>query len=139
MSQQLVTVATFTQGIDAHLARLRLESEGIECVVADEHTVGANWLYSNAVGGVKLQVSTSDVERATGILSREPVFATPQVPESTEDDGDPRCPNCNSTDVSYERFARRVVFVCWLFLGIPLLFLKRKWKGLKCTHQWKAK
>jgi len=49
-----VTLLTFTYPHEAHLAKGRLESEGIEVQITDELTVQAYNLYSNAIGGVKL-------------------------------------------------------------------------------------
>ena len=46
----------------------RLESEGIECFVRDELTTQVISMYSVALGGIKLQVKESDVERAVAIL-----------------------------------------------------------------------
>ncbi len=50
------------------MVRVRLEDEGIVCLVPDEFTVIMNPLYSNAVGGVRLQVRASDIERAKEVL-----------------------------------------------------------------------
>lgn len=51
------------------ILRARLESEDIECFVNDEYTVQVYNFYSQAVGGVKLQVYSRDVERALPILT----------------------------------------------------------------------
>jgi hypothetical protein len=48
--------------------RTLLESEGIECYVADGLTAQVQPFYSNAIGGVKLQVKESDVPDALEIL-----------------------------------------------------------------------
>ncbi len=68
MSEKLITVAAFNKGIKAHLSKSKLESEGIECFIADENVVNLNWFLSNAVGCIKLQVKESDAERAVKIL-----------------------------------------------------------------------
>ena len=73
MSGRLITIASFSQPIEAHLTKTRLEADGIECFIFDEHIVRMNWLYSNAIGGVKLQVKEPDVERSIEILQQEPV------------------------------------------------------------------
>lgn len=67
----LVTVATFDLMPDAHIALGRLQAEGIECWLADENLVQTDWLYSIAVGGIKLQVRQIDAERAREALSRD--------------------------------------------------------------------
>ena len=65
---KFVTIKTFTYATEVAVIRGRLESEGIECAVQDELTVQANPFYSNAIGGVKLQVRQSDVRKAIEIL-----------------------------------------------------------------------
>ena len=59
----LITVATFTDPLEAHIVRGRLEAEHIECFVMHEHHIWANWFLSTALGGVKLQVRPEDVRR----------------------------------------------------------------------------
>ncbi len=68
----LITVATFAHTLDAHLAKTRLESEGIDCVLTNEHIASMNWVWPLAIGGVGLQVRESDAERAAEILEGEP-------------------------------------------------------------------
>jgi hypothetical protein len=63
-----VTIKTFTYATEVAVIRGRLESEGIECFAQDELTVQANPFYSNAIGGVKLQVKQSDLRKAIEIL-----------------------------------------------------------------------
>jgi hypothetical protein len=60
----LVTIARFSSAIEAHLARTKLESEGIEAFVADEHMISIDPFYDLALGGVKLQTKNSNVKRA---------------------------------------------------------------------------
>jgi DNA-directed RNA polymerase subunit M/transcription elongation factor TFIIS len=132
MSENLVTIASFSQTIQADLARSKLESEGIECVLADDYTVSVNWLYSNAIGGVKLRVRESDAREALALLGQE----SPDVADSEPDAI--HCPQCGSTDVEFEKYRRRFAFASWLLLGFPIPFLKRAWKCKKCGHQWKA-
>ncbi len=118
MPEELITIANFSHAIEAHLSKMRLESEGIECFIADEFTVAANWLFSNAIGGVKLNVKESDVEGALEVLQQAPVdMDTVDVGVEVEED-EPRCPECSSPDIHYERFSRRVVL---LSIGIRTL------------------
>src|SRR5690554_3755710 len=62
------TIKTFTHSTEIIILRSRLEAEGIECFLKDEYTVDANPFYSNAIGGVKLQVREKDVSKAMEIL-----------------------------------------------------------------------
>ncbi|WP_242111888.1 putative signal transducing protein [Luteimonas aquatica] len=62
------TVAHYIDPIEAHLARGRLLSEGIQAHLDDEHLACANWEWRLAVGGVKLRVLDIHAERARAVL-----------------------------------------------------------------------
>jgi hypothetical protein len=66
-----ITIARYSLPYEAHLDRARLESEGIVSVIADEYTINMDWLYSNALGGVRLQVDEADQSRAVDILNED--------------------------------------------------------------------
>ena len=63
-----ITIISFTYPHEAHLAKGKLESEGIEVFIKDELTAQVNNFYSNAIGGVKLLVKESDYNDAYKIL-----------------------------------------------------------------------
>lgn len=71
MSKRMVTIATFDQAAKARLAENVLKEAGIPAAVSDETVVAMEWLLSNAVGGVKLQVWEDDADRAVDALERE--------------------------------------------------------------------
>lgn len=62
------TLTTFTFPSELAVAKTKLESEGIECRVLDEHTVQVHNFLSQAVGGIRLQVHESNLEKAWEIL-----------------------------------------------------------------------
>jgi hypothetical protein len=66
--ESLVTVAKTSLAGEAHAMRVRLEAEGIPVFLFDEFTVTMDWLLSNAIGGVKVQVPDHCLERAREIL-----------------------------------------------------------------------
>jgi hypothetical protein len=49
-----------------------LEDAGIECYLQDDNVVRMDWLWSNALGGIKLIVRERDAEEAEKILSQAP-------------------------------------------------------------------
>ncbi len=102
--ERFVTVATYVFPWEAQLAKARLESEGIQSVVADEITAG---LYgANAIGGIRLRVREEDAERATELLST--LRPLPEIYLVTEEDARRvRCPECRSEHVSPEGWFRR--------------------------------
>lgn len=62
------TIASFSQPMEAHLLRARLEASGITAYLRDEHTITLDWLYSNLIGGVKVDVGDEDYERAIELM-----------------------------------------------------------------------
>jgi len=66
-----VTVAQFETWPDASIARGLLESEGIEAWLMDENLVQLDWLYSIAVGGIKVQVQRKDAAAARAVLAAD--------------------------------------------------------------------
>jgi Putative prokaryotic signal transducing protein len=81
MAERLVTMATFDDPIAAAMAKNYLESEGIPAILLDESSVATDWLLSNAIGGIKLQVFVRHVERAEFLLDR--------IPKKLDDDDEP--------------------------------------------------
>ena len=72
MPEKLITVVTFWTPEEAHLARNRLEAEGIRTYLADELTVSTDWGLANAIQGIKLQVAEEDAEKAVAFLESTP-------------------------------------------------------------------
>ena len=136
---RLVTVATFSYPTQAYVPKARLEAEGIRVFLADEQTITMNWLYSNAIGGVKLQVREPDVERALEILNQEPTGTKTTDAKPAEEEQRRECPRCHSTTVRYQKYSTRLAFVSLLILNFPIPFLKKKWKCLDCGYEWKSK
>lgn len=104
MEQDLVTVGTFDSRAEADLCKVFLEQEGIQAFVADANLVGgANWLFSNAVHGIKVDVPAADAARAVEVLSRfEQNRARTIETDLEEDDANaPRievvCESCGKT------------------------------------------
>jgi hypothetical protein len=69
MSPNLVTIAAFASPLEAHLARNCLAEAGIESFLMGEEAVAMAWMFSNAVGGVKLQVEAADEVKALAVLA----------------------------------------------------------------------
>jgi len=80
---EFVTIATYDQTIDAHIALGRLSAEGIEAQLFDDNMVQMDWLYSIAVGGIKLRVARIDAKAAREVLETD--YST-VLDESDQDD-----------------------------------------------------
>lgn len=102
MAGKLVTIARFDLAGQAHIAKNSLEAAGIKSVLADEQTVAMDWLLSNAIGGIKVQVLEEDAERAVTALEEslgtddEPVdeeaLAAEAAAAEVEDEIEPATP-----------------------------------------------
>jgi hypothetical protein len=95
----LVTLRRFRDLPDAQLAKSFLESTGIECFLRDDVAIGMNWGWSNALGGIKVCVRSKDASAADQLLG--------EIPDEFEVKGigqykQPRCPNCQSLNISLE-------------------------------------
>ena len=129
MATNYVTVRRYSSPQEAHLARAKLESEGVPAVVQDENLIRMNWLYSNAIGGVKLQVAHSHIDTANRILG--------SVERSqTESEVAYRCPHCGGSDTRVRVRGRQSTFLTWLFAGFPLWRGRREWLCSGCQHTW---
>jgi hypothetical protein len=64
----LVTVASFSDVAEAQLAKDRLELEGIRAFVIDSQVAGVMPFLTSSTGGVRLQVSPLDADKAREIL-----------------------------------------------------------------------
>jgi len=65
MSEELVTVSTHPNMVEAELAKSLLELAGIEAYI---HAPHANSLYPGVLGEIMLQVGAADLEQAKGVL-----------------------------------------------------------------------
>ncbi len=61
-------VRSYANYIEAHLMLVRLQHEYINCHLKDEFIVTIDPFLTNAVGGIKLMVASSQIERAKELL-----------------------------------------------------------------------
>jgi DNA-directed RNA polymerase subunit RPC12/RpoP len=98
---KIVTFESYYDPMLAHIIRSRLEANGISCFIADENTIGANPLYNQAVGGVKLKIFERDLEKCREILATEGDLHEQDHFEIDEETNTyVVCPYCASTNVS---------------------------------------
>lgn len=132
----LVTLRAFRDPIDAELTRAQLESQGIRAVVFDQHVAGIQWLYSYAVGGVKVKVEEADLAAAREALTSrsEDLDALEIQATSTPADG---CPACGSLEIGASR-VDRMAGAASLLAGFPFLAWRWRWHCRACGHSWRA-
>jgi hypothetical protein len=125
MSEELVTVATSYDIVEAEFLRNHLEAEGFEVYLADENIVGSYNLLANAVGGIKIRVPSREAQDAMRFV--DDLRNAEIIEEEFEeiDSGYGACERCESRDLSpyREGFGLKGIL---LFLGIPLVKPRRK-------------
>lgn len=134
MAGGLITVAQYRDLTEAGLAKSKLEAAGITCFLDNEYTIGANWLYSNALGGVKLNVPEENAEEAKAIIEEttEPVEqeeAEGLLPESA-------CPACGAAEIETKNYTRKFVALT-LLISLPLFLFLKRYRCKSCGHRWK--
>jgi hypothetical protein len=68
---RLIALRRFSFLPEALVAKGVLDSAGVRCFLTDENTVRMDWLWSNALGGVRLWVREDDLPEAATLLSPE--------------------------------------------------------------------
>jgi hypothetical protein len=130
--QDMVTIRQFRDLPEALFAKGSLESSGIECAMLDDNMVRLDWFISNLLGGVKLQVRPEDVAIAEEILSQP-------IPENFDVPGigayeQPRCPKCQSLDVSFQEVTPAAYVSA--YLNVPIPFHRPAWRCDSCNVEW---
>lgn len=137
MSEDFVTVATFSQPVEAHLARSKLESEGITCFVSEELYNYGGWLFPSAQAKVKLKVPAAEAEMARNVLRPRPRLVVVAGTDNNRSDEDLICPRCRSFEVYYHHMNRRLGAIAIAFLNVVGRSWKRKWICKQCGYEWK--
>jgi Putative prokaryotic signal transducing protein len=91
---KLVTIATCWRAAEAELMKTLLEEEGFNVFIADDTLIGMDWLLSNAVGGVKIQVLDSDAERAAQFVEQHGRDSLKESRTLDKSDVDVECEEC---------------------------------------------
>jgi Putative prokaryotic signal transducing protein len=130
---ETVTLRQFRDLPEALLAKGSLESAGIQAYLIDDNMIRMDWFISNLLGGVKLKVHPEDAEAANEILNQP-------IPEMLEVEGigsfaQPKCPNCQSLDVSDEGLDQPVAYLT-AYVGVPLPRQKHGWTCHACGAEW---
>jgi hypothetical protein len=68
MDEKIITIARFSDYIQAEFAKMALESEEIKCFLGGENFVATYGLHSNAIGTIELCIKESDKQKALEIL-----------------------------------------------------------------------
>ena len=149
-NEKLITVLTFTYAHEVAVIRSRLEAEGIFCFAKDELTAQVSPFYSNAIGGVKLQVRESDLQQTVEILKEAGYIRDENLPLTKDDkhadyqqalikNGKITCPICGSEEVSKSKKAGWFFLITSLLLIFPTPFFQKMHYCFDCKQKFKLK
>jgi ribosomal protein S27AE len=130
MKNKLKTVAAYRDIYQAYLVKGQLETEGIPAIVVDEYLVGVNWMYSFAIGGVKVKVPENVLDKAQEIIA-----SYQNEKNITERRSGDICPKCSSTSISANRYSLWSLIPTLIFL-LPIFFRRKKWVCDNCGLKW---
>ena len=135
--ESMITVGAYANPWEAQLARICLEAEGIDSVVADEH-LARIWCAAT-VGGIKLRVREEDAPHAAELLRNlRPIPEIYLVTEADLPQSQPeRCPSCKSDNLTLERWSVLGLLGAWLLLGLAIPVPRRRWSCRGCGSDWK--
>ena len=136
-SEQLVVIRAFSHPHEAHLACSALAAASLDATVADAHIVAADWLMSNAVGGVKVVVRAEDARAAREVLHEPAVVNEDDQGNArfTADDSSTRCSRCGSERILRATRGRAIAVFTRLAAGVPLFPVWRQLRCARCGHR----
>ncbi len=105
----------------AFIAKASLEAANIPSIIADEHSINMDWLYSNALGGVKLFVPVEYAEEAKSIIEQD---YSDNVDQEFEEliEKNITCASCGSKELEAYTFGKKPAFIVFLLLGFYSFF-----------------
>ncbi|MBI1286047.1 MAG: hypothetical protein GC178_00550 [Flavobacteriales bacterium] len=131
----LVTIKTFSYDHETLIYEPAFQAEGIQYFLKDQKTVAVDPLVSNAIGGIKLQVSIEDEERARALVAEiEAKNTGNNLGDEIVVNGKKyekilfECPKCESDDV----YQAKLSLLGWL--NYP--FTVRKKYCRNCGMEW---
>jgi DNA-directed RNA polymerase subunit RPC12/RpoP len=118
-----IILKRFDSPVEANIVKGLLDANEIFCFLQDEHSIGLNILYSNALGGIKLMIRKEDEEQALLLLQ-----------SNTAANG-LQCPQCKSIHLHYiteQKNKTNWFFIALSFFWMSPFYLKKQYKCSDC-------
>lgn len=126
---------TYQYSFEALIYKAKLESENINVFIKDNNTIDTYPLYSNAIGGVKLFVKSTDFDKANKILAATSKYSL---------DNDNHliiCPRCGAEKIEMKTSIQNLNSLLIFILGILIIpfmfFIKHKYRCDNCKFEFK--
>lgn len=127
-----VVVAAFPQATMAHLARVQLESQGIEAWVDNEHFSSVYPLPAGMASGVQLKVWEQDAEAAAEYMRGLDEAARKEQEVALR--ACPQCHSANSRENGMGRIALAALTMLTCGMYLPLFYWR--WACRDCGYRW---
>ena len=130
-----IQIASYSFPHEANIAKASLEAAGIPASIADEYTINMDWLYSNALGGVRLFVPKEYEKDAIALIEQDfSSIVDEEFEELFEEiiEDERTCPACGGNELESYTIGKKPAFIVFLFLGFPLFFYKHGNRCLSC-------
>ncbi|MCX7546450.1 DUF2007 domain-containing protein [Xanthomarina sp. F1114] len=137
MKDTFKTIAKFQYSSEAQIIKGRLEADGIEVFLSDNLTIDTDPLISNAIGGVKLKVLSSQSEEAIEILNSINKY-------SLDDEGNSIfCPSCKSEKIELFSTIKDAKSLIWFVFGVMFsslpFYTRHKYRCETCHTEFDLK
>ena len=137
---KLIRIKYYENSIEANRDKQILAENRIESFIANEQTIQSDWLLSQAIGGLQLQVFEENVEKAKEILqnfeeNEEVALEVEHTIENPEYDF--TCPKCGSNHIYQYEKPDGIFGVSWLLLGFPVKVPSSKYICYYCGNEFK--
>lgn len=137
MGDTFKTIARFQYSAEAQIIKGRLDPEGIQVFLSDNLTIDTDPLVSNAIGGVKLKVLSTQALKAQYILDTINKY-------SLDDEGETiKCPQCKSEKIELFSTIKDVksffAFILGCLFGTMPLHAKHKYRCEDCKKEFDLK
>jgi hypothetical protein len=132
MSNKFIEVARFFDPIDAHILRGLLEAEDIKVEIFDEYFSSLTPIDRTIIGGIKLLVLDSDIEKAEPIIEK--------FYENLKTEAKNVCPKCSSVYIRKDYITQFKMFLFSLFGALVGTGFQRHTPEYKicisCGYKW---
>ena len=128
----MIVVARFSYAYEAQIAKTSLETAGIHSFIADENTINMQWLYSNAMGGIRLFVDHENYDLALSILNTD--FSDCLIAEEDVNSSKMCCERCGCSDLLPHTKGKKAAFFVFILCGFPLFFYQHGFICKQCHY-----
>jgi hypothetical protein len=121
--------------LEAHIVADFLRAQGVDAQIFDADFVRQDWLASLAYGGFRVVAPDEECGVAKKLIADLSANAFALESDQIET---PECPRCGAHDAVEDPMPRRIASVFLLFLKIPGVPFKWRYRCTTCGIRWKA-